>query len=162
MSRDTCQDCCCQCPHPCGKLPMTHVSSRDPPLLAGCSCSISCGVTAPFPWVLVCVRFYLCPQVWSLCFPQSCVNSVIKSCWPSRLDSFGISSSFAWFLGWEAWCGTQNLHSSWRTSLILSFSSLWVTHSPDIGFDFILIESFIPSCCGFFFFECGVSFSGEF
>ena len=30
--------------------------------------SLSCGVTAPFSWVLVCTRFCLCPS--SICFPS--------------------------------------------------------------------------------------------
>ena len=34
--------------------------------LTGKSCSISCGVAAPFPWVLVCTRFCLCPPTVSV------------------------------------------------------------------------------------------------
>ena len=30
------------------------------------------------------------------------------------------------------------------------------------GFDFIVIVSLLPSCCGFFVFGCGVSFFGRF
>ena len=37
-------------------LPLTTTSARDPPALAGRSGSVSCGVTAPFPWILVCTR----------------------------------------------------------------------------------------------------------
>ena len=40
---------------------------------------------------------------------------------------------------------------SGRTSLVLLFSSLWVTHTADMRFDFIVIVPFLPSCCGFFF-----------
>ena len=40
--------------------------------LMGKSGSVSCEVTAPFSWVLVCTRFCLCPP--RVC-PQSCVSS---------------------------------------------------------------------------------------
>ena len=36
-------------------------STEDPPTLADRSGSVSCGITAPFPWVLVYARFCLCP-----------------------------------------------------------------------------------------------------
>ena len=39
----------------------------------GRSQSVSCGVTSPFFWVLVCTRFYLCPPQKSI--SQSWVNS---------------------------------------------------------------------------------------
>ena len=40
---------------------LTHTSTGDPPILAGRFGSVSCGVTVPFPWVLLHVTFYLCP-----------------------------------------------------------------------------------------------------
>ena len=65
--------CCTQCPQPCsGPLP-THASARDSWTLTGKSGSDSCGVTAPFSWVLVHTRFCLClPRVY---FPKSYVSS---------------------------------------------------------------------------------------
>ena len=42
-------------------------------------------------------------------------------------------------LDWEALHGVQNLHNSGRTSLVLSFSSLWVAHLAGMGFDFNVI-----------------------
>ena len=36
----------------------------------GKSGSVSCGVTAPFPWILVHTRFCLCPP--TVCFPILC------------------------------------------------------------------------------------------
>ena len=54
MPRRTFQDCCCWCPCPFGKLLLTHASPADS------FGSVSCGVTAPFLWVLVSTRFYLC------------------------------------------------------------------------------------------------------
>ena len=43
---------------------------------------------------------------------------------------------------------------------MLLFSSLWVTHSVGMGFEFIVIVLLLPSCIGFLFvFGHGVSFS---
>ena len=42
-----------QCPQPCSRLPPTHASTEDSWMLTGKSRSVSCGVTAPFSWVLV-------------------------------------------------------------------------------------------------------------
>ena len=41
--------------------PPTHTSAEDAWTLTGKSGSVSCGVTAPFSWVLVQTRFCLCP-----------------------------------------------------------------------------------------------------
>ena len=46
---------------PCSRPPLTHASARDSWTLTGKSGLVSCGVTAPFSWVLVCTRFCLCP-----------------------------------------------------------------------------------------------------
>ena len=48
---------------------LTHTSTGDPPTLAGSCDSVSCGVTAPFLWVLVCARFGLCPPRLESLFP---------------------------------------------------------------------------------------------
>ena len=166
MTREPFLDCCCQCPYRWGEPLLTHFSTGDPPTLVSSFGSVSCGVTAPFllssgSW---CMQDFVCAlQDWSPCFPQSCGSPIIKSRWPSRSESLGIRSPFFRSPGWEAWCGVQNLHNSVRTSLLLLFSSLWVTHPAGIGFDFIVIEPFLPSCCGFFFvFGRGVSFFGGF
>ena len=37
-------------------------------------------------------NFVYALQDWSLCFPQSSGRPIIKSCWPSRPDSMGITS----------------------------------------------------------------------
>ena len=60
------------CPQPCSRPLPTRTSAGDSWTLMGKSGSVSCGVTAPFSWVLVHTRFCLClPRV---CF-QSCVSS---------------------------------------------------------------------------------------
>ena len=47
---------------------LTHASAGDSRTLMGKSGSVSCGVMAPFSWVLVCTKFCLChPRV---CFPN--------------------------------------------------------------------------------------------
>ena len=102
------------------------------------------------------------PSKTGVSFPQSCGSLIIKSHWASRSDSLGIPSPSVRPPGWEAWHEVQNLHNSGRTSLVLLFSSLWVTHLVDIGFDFIVIVSLLPSCWGFFVFGNGVIFFGRF
>ena len=56
---------CTQCLQHCRRPPLTHTSTRDSWTLTGMSGSVSCGVTAPFFWVLVHTKFCLC---------QSCVK----------------------------------------------------------------------------------------
>ena len=63
----------------------------------------------------------------------------------------GIPSPFVGSPGWKACCRVQNLHNSGRTSLVLLFSSLWVTHLASMRFDFIAVVPLLPSHCGFFF-----------
>ena len=60
------QDCCCQCPCPYRRPLLTHSSTGDPQTLTGKSGSVSCGVTVPFSWVLVCTKYCLCPP--RVCF----------------------------------------------------------------------------------------------
>ena len=61
---------CTQCPQPCNNPLPTHTSAGDSWTLTGKCGSVSCGVTAPFSWVLVCTRFCLCPP--RVCFPVLC------------------------------------------------------------------------------------------
>ena len=107
-----------------------------------------------------CVQNFVCAlQDWSLCFPQSFRRTKVKSCWPSRPDSLAIPSPLVRSPGWEARHRVQNLHNSARTSLVLLFSSLWVTHLVGVEFDLIVIAPLLPSHWSFFFvFGCGVSF----
>ena len=46
----------------------------------------------------------------------------------------------------------------WENSLVLLFSSLWVTHLEGMGFDLIVVAPLLPSHCGYFVFGLGVSF----
>ena len=133
---------------------------RRPPQHWQCSFgSGSFGVTAPFLLVLVGAMFCLCPPRLESLFRPVLWKSYNQIFCPSKSDSLGISSHFVRSLGWEAWGGVLNLQNSGRTSLVLLFSSLWVTHPAGIGFDFIMIVPFLPYPCSFFFvFGCGVSF----
>ena len=64
---------CTQCPRPCSRPPPTHFSVGDFWTLTGKSGSVSCGITAPFSWVLVCTTFCLCP-------PRICSSVLCKFC----------------------------------------------------------------------------------
>ena len=66
---------------------LTHASARDSWTLTSKSGSVSCGVTAPFSWVLVHTRFCLCPPT-SLP-PVQCPSS----------QGYGFSSGQVWM--WE-------------------------------------------------------------
>ena len=48
-----CIYCYTQCLDPCSRPPPTHTSAGDSWTLTGKSRSVSCGITAPFSWVLV-------------------------------------------------------------------------------------------------------------
>ena len=66
LQKVTCTHCYTQCPQPCNRPPATHAYARNS--WQGKSGSVSCGVTAPFFWVLVCTKFFLCPP--RVCFPS--------------------------------------------------------------------------------------------
>ena len=73
LQKVPCMHCHTQCPWPCSRLPSTHASARDSRTLTGKSGSISCGVTAPFSWVLV--------HRSSVCAPQESVSPVLCKFW---------------------------------------------------------------------------------
>ena len=61
---------------PHSRLLLNNISARNSQAYTGKSGSVSCGITAPFSWVLVHTRFCLCPprvcflvlcKVWQLC-----------------------------------------------------------------------------------------------
>ena len=70
MPRSTSQNVCCQCLCPHSEPQPPPTSAGDPPTLAGRSGSVSCRVTAPSPWVLMCTLLCVCPlRVESLFSP---------------------------------------------------------------------------------------------
>ena len=138
-----------QCPHPCGGPLLTHACTGAPSTLAGSFGSVSCGVTAPLLWVFANAKV-LSVSKTGVCFPflWKTYNQILQAL-KARFP--GISSPFVRSPGWEACCEVQNLYNGARTSLVLLFSNLWVTHQVGTGFDFIMIMPFLPYCCGFFF-----------
>ena len=68
LQKIPCTHCHTQCPGPCSRPPPTHASAGDSLRLTGKFGSVSCRVAAPFSWVLVCIRFCLCPP--RVCFPS--------------------------------------------------------------------------------------------
>ena len=65
LQKVLCTQCCTQYPQPCIRPLSTHISTRDSWTLTGKPGSVSCGVTSPFSWVLVCTSFFLYPlRVW--------------------------------------------------------------------------------------------------
>ena len=72
LQKVPCTHCCSQCPRPCSRPPLTRTSAKDSWTLMGKSGAVSCGVTAPFSWVMVHTRCCLCP---ARLFPQSSVSS---------------------------------------------------------------------------------------
>ena len=57
-----CMYCYTQCLQPWSRPPLTHASPVDSWTHPGKSGSVSCGVTAPFSWVLVHTRSVYAPQ----------------------------------------------------------------------------------------------------
>ena len=60
LLKTPCRYCYTQCPQQCSKPPPTHTSTRDSQTPTGNSGTVSCGITAPFSWVLV-HKVLLCP-----------------------------------------------------------------------------------------------------
>ena len=58
----------------------------------------------PFCWVLVCIRFCLCPS--RVCLPSPVLSSVIKSHCSPKSNSLGVLSSSARSPGWDICCGS--------------------------------------------------------
>ena len=158
MPIGTFQDCCYQCPYPCGEPLSTHTSAGDPPTLAGRFGSVFCGVTAPFLWVLVYARFCLCtPRLESL-FSPVLWKSYNKIPLAFKVRFPGDPQSLCWIprLGSLIRCSEPS--QWWENFFGIMFSSLRVTHPVGMGFDFIMIVPFLPSCCSFFVFGHRVSF----
>ena len=69
MPMSTSQNFYCQCPCPRGEPQPPPAFAGDPPTPAGRSGSVSCGLTAPSPWVLVHTRLCVCPPRVQSLFP---------------------------------------------------------------------------------------------
>ena len=66
LQKVPCKHCHTPWPQHCSRPPQTHTSAGDSWTLTDKSGSVSCGVSAPFSWVLVHTRFYFVLQesVW--------------------------------------------------------------------------------------------------
>ena len=88
LQKIPCTHCYTQFSLCCGRPLPTHTSSGDSWTLTGKSGSVSCGVTAPFSWVLV-------HKVLFVPSPRACFPSPMKFCnqipWPPKSNSFGFS-----------------------------------------------------------------------
>ena len=69
LPRSPSQNFCCQCPCPHSEPQPPPASAADPPTLAGRSGSVSCGVTAPSPRVLMHTLLCVCPSRVESLFP---------------------------------------------------------------------------------------------
>ena len=69
-----CTHCHTQCPRPYSRPLPTHAFAGDSWTLTDKSGSVSCGVTAPFSWVLVSTSFCLCPP--RVCFLRRIIGWV--------------------------------------------------------------------------------------
>ena len=132
-TKGTSQDCCFQCPPPpapCSHSgPMlTHASTGDPPILACRSGKSLVGVTIPFPWVLMCTGFCLCPPIVESLFPpvlwKSC--SSISLAFKVRLSGDSESLYQIPRLGSQIW-GSKPSQLLWLREL------LWYYYFPVCG-----------------------------
>ena len=94
-SASTSQDCCCQCTLPHGRPLLTCLHNQRLPNTHR-QVSVSCGITVPFPWVLVHTRFCLCPArvsvspvLWKFC------NQILLT---FKVRFSGDSQSLYWIL----------------------------------------------------------------
>ena len=78
-------------------------------------------------------NFVYALQDWSLCFSQSSRSPVIKSAGLQGQTPYGFPVPLLGSQAGKPDGGVQNLQNSSRTSLVLLFSSLWVTHRAGIG-----------------------------
>ena len=96
-----------------------------------------CGVTV-FPWVQVHVKPCVHPPKVKSLFSLAHGSPALKPCWPSKPNALEDPPPDARTPEWRAWSGAQNSHYCGRTSTIKFFSSLLVTHSSCVGFDYII------------------------
>ena len=123
MPRSTSQNICWQCLCPRGEPQPPSASAGDPPTLASRSVSVSYGVTAPSPWILMCTLLCVCPPRVKSLFPPVLLKSCnqiplafkvwfsgnsCSSCQTARLGSLRWVSEPS--LQWVDFCGIILLH----------------------------------------------------
>ena len=102
-----------QCPWPHSRPLLTHASARDSQTLTGKSGSVSCGVTAPFSWVLVHTKFCLCHYFTKkVCIVKAMVFLVVMY----ECESWIIKKAECWRIdAFELWCWRRLLSVPWTT-----------------------------------------------
>ena len=131
-------------PRPCGRLLQTHASAGDLQTLTGRSDSVSCRVTAPFFWVLGHKRFLFVPSKSRVFgFPSHVEKSYNQILLAFKVRFLGDTWSLCWTLRLRSLMWGSKSSQQWGAPLVLLFSSLWVAHPADMGFDFIGIMSFL-------------------
>ena len=162
---------CTQCPQPCSRPPLTHTSAGDSRTPTGKSGTVSCGVTAPFSWVLV-HKVLLCPlrvyfPVWckfwqlygrlnddllqeSLCHTQICCTQSLCPCSRPLLTHTSTGDTQTQFC--LSLCAVPG---SWCSQGLFEPSEhLWQEWGLILNMNSLLL----PSCWGFSFaLGCGVS-----
>ena len=158
MPRSTSQNFCWQCPCPHSEPQPPPTSAGDPPTLAGMSGSVSCGVTAPSPFLMHTVLCVCPPRVKSLFPPvlsKSCNQiTVTFEVWFSENSP---SCCHTPRLGSLTWASETSLQCvDFCGIIVLQF----VSHPPSgHGIWFYCGCAPLLSHCGFFFvFGWGVSF----
>ena len=163
--------CYTQCPQPCSSHGWP-TPLRDSWTLTGKSRSVSCGATAPFSWVLVPTRFYLCPpriyfpvlhKFWQLyggvnddllqeglCHTQVCCTQSL-----CPYDSPLLTCTSTGDAQTQFWLGLCGIPGSWCAQGFFEPSEhLWW----DWGLILNTNSPLLPSCWGFSFaFGRGVS-----
>ena len=147
-----------ECLNPCGEPLLTRASIEGASTIAGSFGSVFCGVTAPFFWVLVQARFCFYPPRLESLFSPVLWKSYNQILLVFKVRFPGDPQSLCWIprLGSLIRCSEPS--QWWENFFGIMFSSLRVTHPVGMGFDFIMIVPFLPSCCSFFVFGHRVSF----
>ena len=113
LQKVPCTHCCTQSLQPLQQVTANPRLHQDSWTLTGKSCSVSCGVTAPFSWVLMCARFCLSPPRVSfprthirptmLCFHsfQFCAFIIYSGTVGQVKNFLGIQSSLLLWICWQ-------------------------------------------------------------
>lgn len=114
------------------------------------SVSYEVGVFSPL-CVLMYTRILCVPLKVEFLFLHTCKSPAIKSCWASKTDTLGTPPPIAELPGWEAQHRAHNIHSSGIILLYNYFPKSVGTHVAGMGFDSIIVVSFLQFHCGFSF-----------